>query len=209
MNYFKEVVTTEEELRTLLGEPSELVRNKVISYIDDHCRMFIRRSPLLFLATADSLGRCDVSPRGDGPGFVHILDESHLVIPERPGNRRVDSMRNILSTPQVGLVFVIPQLGETLRVNGKACIIKDQEILRKLSVNDKAPLLGIGVEVEECFIHCAKAFKRSRLWEHDTWPNRETLPSPAKILTDHANIPGTTAVEVAKLLQESYTKRLY
>ncbi|MHA7966727.1 MSMEG_1061 family FMN-dependent PPOX-type flavoprotein [Paenibacillus sp. CAU 1782] len=118
---------------------------------------------MLFLSTSDDKGFCDVSPRGDMPGSVTILDEKHFVIPERPGNRRIDSMRNILLNPRVGIIFIIPGLEETLRINGKAFVIKDNEILDLMKTNDKKPLLGIGVEVEECFIHCAKAFKRSKL----------------------------------------------
>lgn len=111
---FKDVVTAEAELRELLGEPRELVRRKAIDRLDGHCRAFIAKSPFLVLATADAAGNCDASPRGDGPGFVHVLDDFHLVIPERPGNRRMDSMRNILSNPRVGVIFLIPGLEETL-----------------------------------------------------------------------------------------------
>jgi uncharacterized protein len=138
-----------------------------------------------------------------------VLDEKHLVIPERTGNKRVDSLRNILSNPRIGLLFLIPGLGETLRVNGKACLVKDDELLEQMAVKGQKPLIGIGVEVEECFIHCAKAFKRSRLWEPDSWANKEILPSAAKMLFEHAKLPGTTAEKINERLQEGYTKRLY
>ncbi len=162
---FKNLVTTEEELRAILGEPSDLVKQKVISYLDPHCQQFIGKSPFLMMSTSDQAGNCDVSPRGDVPGFVLTLDEKRLIIPERPGNKRADSMLNILSNPHVGLVFLIPGLGETLRINGTACLVQEEELLNKMAVNGKTPLLGIGVEVEECYIHCAKAFRRSGLWK--------------------------------------------
>jgi len=165
---FREIVKTEEELRSITGYPSELVKRKAISYIDHHCRDFISRSPFVIISTSDSSGSCDASPRGDMPGFVLVLDEKRLVIPERPGNRRIDSMRNILSNPQIGLLFLIPGLGETLRINGKAFLVKDGDLLEQMTVQGKKPLIGIVVEVEECFIHCAKAFKRSRFWETES-----------------------------------------
>ncbi|CAH2715295.1 hypothetical protein BACCIP111895_02479 [Neobacillus rhizosphaerae] len=206
---FKLAVETEEELRSIMGFPSELVKNKVITYLDHYCSDFISKSPFLVISTSDSSGFCDVSPRGDSPGFVLVLDEKRLMIPERTGNKRMDSMRNILSNPRVGLVFFIPGLGETLRINGKATLVKDDELLEQMAVNGRKPLLGIGVEVEECFIHCAKAFKRSGLWEPSSWINQDTLPSAAKILFEHAKLPNTSAETIAERLQESYTQRLY
>lgn len=148
-NPFKEILSSEEEIRDLLGYPSELVKKKTIHYIDIHCRNFISMSPLLFLSTSDDQGYCDVSPRGDAPGSVLVLDDKHLVVPERPGNRRIDSLRNILLNSRVGMIFIIPGLEETLRINGKAFVIKDEKILEQMEAKDKKPLLGIGVEVEE------------------------------------------------------------
>lgn len=206
---FQELISSEEELRSILGYPSEVVSRKSISHLDPHCRHFIALSPFLLLATANSSGACDVSPRGDAPGFVVVLDDGCLIIPDRPGNRRVDSLRNILSNPQVGLIFIIPGLEETLRVNGRASVVRDQELLQQMEVKGRTPLLGIGVEVEECFIHCAKAFKRSQLWNKESWPQREGLPSTAQILADHVKLPGITAKEISESLHESYTKRLY
>ncbi|SEO93434.1 pyridoxamine 5'-phosphate oxidase family protein [Paenibacillus sp. OV219] len=207
--FFNEIVHTEEELRSMLGYPSELVRNKVFSRLDRHCREFIAGSPLVFVATSDASGACDVSPRGDAAGFVAVLDDTHLLIPERPGNKRMDTLRNILANPQIGLIFIIPGLEETLRINGRACIIKEQERLQPLEAHGKIPLLGIGVEIEEGFIHCAKAFKRSKLWEQGSWPVEETLPNPARILVDHASKLGKTEEEIAAALRDSYEKRLY
>lgn len=208
-NVFKEVISSEEEVREILGFPSELVKKKIIHNLDIHCRKFISMSPLLFLATSDDQGFCDVSPRGDGPGSVLVLDDKHLVIPERPGNRRIDSLRNILSNPRIGIVFIIPGLEETLRINGKAFVIKDEKILDQMQAKDKKPLMGIGVQVEECFIHCAKAFKRSKVWDSNSWMEVDTLPSIPKILSDHVNSTEYTIEEIKKSLQESYEKRLY
>ncbi|MED1203008.1 pyridoxamine 5'-phosphate oxidase family protein [Heyndrickxia acidicola] len=206
---FKNVIETEEELRALLGFPSELVKNKVISSLDGHCRDFISKSPFLVLSTSDSDGQCDASPRGDSPGFVLVLDDKWLVIPERRGNKKMDSLRNVVTNPHVGLLFLIPGLGETLRINGKAVIIKDDELLEKMEVKGKRPLLGIAIEVEECFIHCAKAFKRSKLWEMDSWLENGLLPSAAKILSDHAKLPGYNDRVIAESLQAGYKERLY
>ncbi|MFA9556811.1 pyridoxamine 5'-phosphate oxidase family protein [Evansella sp. AB-rgal1] len=205
---FQSVIKSEEELRSLLGYPSEVVKNKVITYLDRNCKEFISKSPFLVLSTTDTTG-CDVSPRGDQAGFVKVLSENRLLVPERPGNKRMDSLRNILSNPSVGLLFLIPGLGETLRVNGKATIVRDEDLLEMMSVNGKKPLLGIVVEVEECFIHCAKAFLRSNLWEPSSWLETSMLPSPSHMLFEHISLPNTSPSSIKEGLEESYTKRLY
>jgi PPOX class probable FMN-dependent enzyme len=199
-----------EELRPLLGNPSKLSANKVIHSLDSYCRDFIAKSPFLVISTANSEGLCDVSPRGDAPGFVHVVDDNHLFIPDRPGNRRMDSIRNILSNPYIGLLFMVPGLGETFRVNGTACITRDRSLLEQTAVRGIVPLMGIGVKVEECYLHCAKAFKRSGLWQPETWLQEELRPSAPRILAAH--VSGKTEVtvdEVQELLNESYTKRMY
>lgn len=206
---FKHCIKTEEELREIVGFPSELVKNKVITYLDHHCVNFISKSPFLVMSTSDQFGNCDVSPRGDQPNFVHVLNEKQLVIPERPGNKRMDSLRNLLSNPKIGLLFFIPGLGETLRVNGRAAIVNDETLLEQMAIRGKMPLLGIAVDVEECFIHCAKAFKRSGLWEPDTWTEKELLPSASKILFEHAKLPNSSVEDIQERLEESYSKRLY
>jgi PPOX class probable FMN-dependent enzyme len=206
---FRDVVTSEDELRAIVGRPSELAIRKEISYLDAHCRAFIARSPFVLIATAGGTGRGDVSPKGDPPGFVQVLDEHRLVIPDRPGNKRLDGMRNLLENPHVGLLFLIPGLDETLRVNGRAWIIRDEEILGRCSVQGKRPALGLGVYAEECFIHCAKAFKRSSLWRSERWPDRAGLASPAEMLLDQARPKDMTVPQMDRLLQESYTKNLY
>ncbi|TDL82723.1 pyridoxamine 5'-phosphate oxidase family protein [Peribacillus frigoritolerans] len=209
---FQNIISSKEEFeefRSTIGKPSQRAANKVISFIDDHCREFISKSPFLSMASSNSKGECDVSPRGDFPGFVTILDDKHLFIPERPGNRRMDSVHNIITNPNIGLIFFIPGLGETLRVNGKAFICRDPDLLEKSAVNGKTPLFGIGVKVRECYAHCAKAFIRSGLWNPESWLAKETLPSVPDMLVAHTNIPNVTSEQVAKELHEGYVKRLY
>ncbi|SDN70014.1 hypothetical protein SAMN04487897_104130 [Paenibacillus sp. yr247] len=209
---FREIISTEEqfeELRSLYGYPSQRAANKVIPTLDQHCREFISKSPFLSMATSNSSGQCDVSPRGDAPGFVMVLDDHHLFIPERPGNRRMDSIQNILTNPHIALLFIIPGLGETLRVNGRAFVCRDPELLDKSVVNGRSPLFGIGVVVEECYAHCAKAFIRSGLWSPDSWLSKEFFPSVPQMLVDHAKIPDVTAEQVARELNEGYNTRLY
>src|SRR5207248_6499030 len=181
---FRDVVTDEKDLRALLGTPSEVALKKQIAALDGHCRALIAHAPFMLLATAGADGRCDVSPKGDPPGFARVLDDTHLVIPDRPGNKRLDGMRNILENPHVGLIFLVPARGETLRVNGRAAITRDPELLARMEVGGKRPLLAIGVEVEEVFLHCAKAFKRSRLWEPERWPDLAALASSARMFRD-------------------------
>jgi PPOX class probable FMN-dependent enzyme len=202
-------VQSEMELREVVPEPPEdsPPRRKQIDHLDAHCRDFIARSPFFLLATASSAGDCDASPRGGPPGFVRVLDERRLIVPEYPGNRRADSHRNLLENPRAAMLFAIPGLRETLRVAGRAYITRDKELLAAMGVNGRAPKLGIGLEVEEAFIHCAKAFIRSHLWEPESWP--EELPSAAAILREHMDVPDLTTADVAARLEEGYAKRLY
>ena len=206
---FRDIVTSEAALRELLGEPSDLVVRKQLAALDRHSRAFVARSPFVLVGTAAASGACDVSPRGDAPGFVLVLDKKTLVIPERPGNRRADTLRNILQTGAVGLLFVIPGVEETLRVNGRACLVRDAAILERLAARGKQPPIAIGVEVDECFLHCAKAFKRSRLWDGESWPDRAALPSLAQMILDQVRPPGTTVEDLEAYIAESYAKRLY
>ncbi len=209
LSQFGDVVTSEEELRGLMGQPSELVIRKQLTALDRHCRAFIARSPFLLIGSVDAAGRHDVSPRGDAPGFALVLDEKTLVIPERPGNRRIDTLRNILHTPSVGVLFIVPGVEEILRVNGRACLVRDAAILDQTAAQGKRPLIAIGVEVDECFMHCAKAMKRAKLWDPTHWLERAALPSLAQMLMDQAHPTGMTADDLDAYLQESYSKRLY
>ena len=201
---FRDLITDEKDLRALLGSPSEVALKKQIPRLDEHCRAFIAHAPFVALATADGAGRCDVSPKGDPAGFVRVIDDTHLVVPDRPGNKRLDGLRNILANPHVALLFLVPERGETLRVNGRACITRDPDLLGTMAVDGKVPSLAIGVEVEEVFLHCAKAFKRSGLWEPARWPDISGLVSSAKIFHDQVKIPGMTLEDYERRLATGY-----
>ena len=209
MTAFDDILTTEQELRDLIGTPGARSLQKERRVLDEHDRAFIACSPFLVLATSGADGRCDVSPKGDAPGFVQVLDERRLVIPERPGNKRLDGMLNLLANPHVGLIFMVPGREETLRVNGKAWITRDRQLLERCVAQGKVPLVAIGVEVEQCFLHCPKAFIRSRLWHRDSWPAAEALPSMACVLFDQIRPGDATLQDWERDIQEGNTKRLY
>jgi uncharacterized protein len=206
---FKKVISTEAELRAVLGWPSERAVRKVVSGLDVHCRAFISKSPFVLLSTADANGKADVSPKGDRPGFVLVLDDHTLLIPDRPGNRRADSLTNILQNPHAGLLFLVPGKGETLRVNGTARIVRDEGVLARMAVDGKAPTLAIAIDVVEAYIHCAKAMIRSSLWKPGTWGAPEDLPSIAQVLMDHARLTDCTVEEVEQSVKLAYEKALY
>jgi uncharacterized protein len=209
MKKFENVVTTEQELRDIVGIPIPRVLQKERPFVDAHCRAFIERSPFLLMATSDLNGRCDVSPKGDAPGFVRVLNERQLAIPDRPGNKRLDGMTNLIVNPQVGLIFLVPGRNETLRINGHACITRDPGLLRQFDVQGKVPQLAIVVDVEQCFLHCGKAFLRAKLWTHEQWPAPDALPSMACILFDQLKPEGMTLQQLDDDIQEGYRTRLY
>lgn len=163
-------INTLAELRAVISEPNPLVLGKVFDQLDDYAARFIKASPLLFLSTVDAEGRLDVSPKGDAPGFVHPRGTSELLIPERKGNKLTFGFRNILETGRIGLIFVVPSARETLRVNGRATISKNPELLTQLAAEGKPALLCTRVQIEESFFHCGKAMIRSHIWEQDHWP---------------------------------------
>jgi uncharacterized protein len=196
------VLRTEAELRELVQEPLKMAAEKVIDHIDEESRRFIEASPLFLLATAADDGTCDVSPRGDPPGSVLVLDDHTLVFGDRKGNRRVDSMVNILQRPRVGLLFVVPGMRETLRVNGKAQIVTEAPYLPELAVRDVVPQLAIEVRVEELFLHCGKAFARSELWDPATWPKKGTVPSAGRMARSQLGIKTSAEVIDAALKED-------
>jgi PPOX class probable FMN-dependent enzyme len=206
---FTDLISSEGGLREVLGMPSEMVIKKQLAALDRHCRHFISLSPFMLLGTANANGDCDVSPRGDAPGFVAVLDEKRIAIPDRPGNRRIDSLRNIVRNGKVGLLFLIPGVEETLRINGRAWITQEPALLEKLAARGKVPTLAIGVEVEEAFLHCAKAFKRSKLWDNATWPERTALPTLSEMIFDQTCPTGVTVDDVERRIALSYEKNLY
>jgi PPOX class probable FMN-dependent enzyme len=211
MSAFDRIVSSIEELRAIVEAPQPGARTllKERPALDAHCRAFIAHSPLVLIATAGADGSCDVSPKGDAPGFVQVLDDRRLAIPDRPGNKRLDGMQNLLTNPHVGLIFLVPGRDETLRVNGRAWITRDPDILRRAAVRDKTPLLAIGVEVEQCFFHCAKALLRSRLWAHEEWPARDALPSFACMLFDQIRPEHATLQDYEREIAETNVTRLY
>ncbi|MEM1120717.1 MAG: pyridoxamine 5'-phosphate oxidase family protein [Bacteroidota bacterium] len=191
---FQEIITTEAELRAILGEPGDAPKNKVITILDKHCRQFIAHSPFLTIASTNADGQVDVSPKGDPAGFVKVLDDKTLAIPDRLGNKRADTFVNVLSNPGVGLLFLIPGINETLRVNGKAQIITDLAIREQLAHKGKLPQFALIVHVEEIFMHCTKCMIRSKLWKEHDPKIREKVPSLATVIKDHAKLKLSTEV---------------
>jgi PPOX class probable FMN-dependent enzyme len=204
------VVTSEQELRELYGSPGARAVAKEQAVIDEPCREFIAHAPFLVMGTAGADGRCDVSPKGDAPGFVQVLDERHLVIPDRLGNNRLDGMRNIVENAHVGLLFFIPGREDTLRVNGRARIVRDESLLERLAVSGKRPVTALVVEVEQCFLHCARAFKRAGLWEPERWPDASTVPSMQRMIWDLLPVkPAGQTVEQYERDSQERLKTLY
>ncbi len=203
---FQNPISSLTELLSLHLEVSGAARDKQISFLDVHCQDFIAASPMLLLSTSSLAGLCDVSPRGDAPGFVRVLSETLLAIPERWGNNRLDSARNILEQPKVGLIFLIPEVLETLRVSGSASLVRDPELLESFAVNTKTPKFAVVVKVEEVFLQCGKAFKRSGLWQPETWITAKNLTSRAKMLADQTKI---NEQELAVTLEVAYREKLY
>jgi hypothetical protein len=202
-----DIVEDLEELRELYGPPGERSVKKQLSRLDKHCRAFIARSPFLVMASSDPSGRCDASPKGDAPGFVQVLDDETLLIPDRLGNNRVDTIGNLLERPGVGLIFFVPGLNETLRVNGRARVTTDPALLEPLAVNGKVPRSGILVAAEEVYFHCGKALIRSDLWNPEKQLGRSEFPSLGRILADQ--IGGMSVEEAERATAESYRTRLY
>ncbi|MDP3526057.1 MAG: pyridoxamine 5'-phosphate oxidase family protein [Hoeflea sp.] len=205
-------ITDEQTLRTLYQPTHPLAAIKSLGELDSHAQDFVRRSPFLCIGTQSAEGKADVSPRGDPAGFVRILDPQHLAIPDRPGNNRLDTLANIVANPSVGLLFIIPGFDDTLRVNGQASLTTDPAILESMSVRDRAPRLAIVVRVTEVFLHCAKAFRRSHLWDPEHFQDRGTMPSLAKIILDQTTGAPSDAEAMRKIdddLEQDYKKTLY
>jgi len=200
-------ITTEAELSELIGAPAELVVSKIATRLNDLTRQFIERSPFMCMATSAADGSCDVSPRGDPAGFVRILDERTLLIPDRPGNRLADSLRNILANPQVGLLFLVPGIGDTFRVNGRARLVTDEELLAASEIEGKAPKLGILVEIDECYTQCSKALIRSDLWNPEQHVDRSELPSSGEIMRAVREEEQFDAAEYDRARAERYARR--
>ena len=205
---FHDVITSVDQLRGVMPPPREAAIRKQISALDEHCRAFIARSPFLFMATANAAGQCDVSPKGDAPGFVQVLDDETVVIPDRPGNQRADSILNILENPHVGTIFVIPGIDWTLRVNGTATIVRDEDVRQRCAVDGKVPALAIAVHVEEAYTHCPKCIIRAKLWDASEHPLPEGLPSFARVARDHAGY-SEVPLEAVEQAMAAANKKLY
>lgn len=200
-------LTDPAQLRRHYGEIHPLAVRKVLPRLDRHCREFIALSPFLVLATADAGGRVDASPRGDAPGFVQVLDDATLFLPDRPGNNRVDSYGNVLASAGVGLLFLVPGLNETLRVNGTARIVTEAALLAGAAVQGKPARAGLLIAVEEAFFHCGKALIRARLWDATRHVPRAAFPSLGQVIADQTGACG--AEEAERAVQEGYRIRLY
>ncbi|HST02607.1 MAG TPA: MSMEG_1061 family FMN-dependent PPOX-type flavoprotein [Usitatibacter sp.] len=208
MKRFGDVIDSLEALRAVIGPPVERSLRKEITRLDRHCRALIGASPFVLVGSADAKGRVDVSPKGDAPGFVRVLDDETLAIADRPGNRRADTFGNVLGNPRVGLLFVIPGKLETLRVNGRAIVVRDVAVREATAVAGKLPELVLIVTVEQAFIHCGKCMLRSKLWDHDAWRDTSFLPSQAECLVDHGRLD-EPLVEIEAAVQLSRTTGLY
>jgi len=206
MTPFQHILTTEAEVREIVGKPLERSIRKERNNIDELCRGFIARSPFLLMATSGSEGTCDVSPKGDAAGFVKVLDEKRLIIPERNGNRRLDGIKNILINPQIGLLFLIPGCDYTLRINGRACVTRDPELLSATTAHGVTPKLAIGVQTEQAFFHCVKSFRRAQFWAHEQWTGLDDLPSYACTLFNQIRPENATLEDYERVIDESNSK---
>lgn len=199
-------VTDLSRLQDLYPAASWRAQRKCLSRLDPHCRTFISRSPFVIISSQTPGAGADCSPRGDEPGFVSVLDEKRILVPDRPGNNRLDTARNVLINPSVGTLFLIPGVDEMLRINGRAFITDDQSVLGRLTVKSRAPRTGLVIEIDEVFLHCAKSAIRSGLWRPDLH-GRGDLPPMARMLADQ--IPGLTQEESFRLEEQSLRDRLY
>jgi PPOX class probable FMN-dependent enzyme len=200
-------ITSEADLRALLGEPMERAINKERVRLLPIDRQWLAASPLCFLSTCDDQGNCDVSPKGDPAGFIKVLDDTRLAIPERPGNRRADGYLNILRNPHVGLITVVPGRNETLRINGRARLVRDAPYFDDMLVKGHRPIMAIEVDVEQIFFHCPKAFLRSSLWKPLTW-NPEQLPQHAAIVKS-VQWTRESLEELTEYYGDNYEKSMY
>lgn len=203
----RSVIRNVQQLEALVGAPNERAANKARALLDELDRAWLAASPMCLVATAAADGSCDVSPRGDPPGSVLVLDERTLALADRPGNRRVDGLRNILENPHVGLLFLVPGRGDTLRVNGRAELLDDAPFFDELVVKGHRPRLAVVVHVEEVYYHCSKAFLRSALWDPATW-DPDAVPSRAQI-AKALEARGETLEELEAYYGPGYAEKIY
>jgi len=204
-------IRTEAQLREVLGQAEGLAVTKSLKKLDRYCKQYLALSPFLLIGTANAQGKADVSPRGDASGFAIVLDDTTIAIPDRPGNNRADTMVNIIQNPNVGLIFLVPGFDDTLRINGKATITTDPAILKRMVMEGKEPKLAIRIHVEEAFLHCAKAFRRSRLWDPASKLPREVMPSLARMILEQTGSKSDekTVAEADAYIEENYRTDLW
>lgn len=205
---FTNVIRDETGLRAIMGNANERAGNKVIDHVDRHAADFIARAPFLVVASTDGDGVVDLSPKGDPAGFVLVLDETTIAIPDRPGNRRADTFSNVLSDPRVGLIFLIPGKRETLRVSGRALIVADPDLLARLEAHGKQPALALVVDVERVMFHCSKCMIRSHMWEPEHWPSLTGMASLGEVIRDHSRL-ATPSEELDGIIERDARERLY
>lgn len=200
-------VKTLEDLYAVNGVPHDSIVNKHTAYLTPLLEEFITSAPFFLIATADAAGNCDVSPKGYPAGSVKIIDRRTIAIPDRPGNRRADGHRNVIENPHIGLIFIIPNVDETVRVNGRAYITTDPELLATMEMQGKAPKLAIVVEIDEVYMHCARAFLRSALWKPENWPDPDSIPTLSAIWSEQKELPPPDESQGKR--QEEYRSTLY
>jgi uncharacterized protein len=208
VNPFAGALTTPEQLAELYEPATQRAWSKDVGVLDDAAVRLIAASPLVLVSSHDADGRCDVTPRGGQLGFVTVLDEQHLAIPDATGNRRLDTVTNVVATGQAGLLFLIPGRDQTLRVNGRACVTAHPDVLARVEAVGKPPRTVIVVRADEVYAHCPKAFIRSHLWDPATWPSLEGVPSPAEVMLAHLRDPKRTLAEEQEYLAEALRSRL-
>lgn len=205
---FDEVITTTERLREIVGTPSHRMAGKSIDHIDDISRKYIAASPYLVISTRGSDGLLDMSPKGDMAGFVHVIDEKTLVIPERLGNKRADTFENLMTNPEVGLIFLIPGFPYILRVSGKGQVVRDQALQKMFMIKGKEPDLATAITVDEAFVHCAKSIARSSIWKPESWSSNDDIPSYAVTTVAHAALVETVE-EMQAMIDDDFNNRMY
>ncbi len=201
-------ITSSEQLRQHYRQPGDGAVRKELKALDHHAKSFIARSPFVLIGSQDEAGNADVTPKGDKPGFVAVLDDNTLAIPDRPGNNRLDTWENIIANPAVGLLFLIPGMNETLRVNGTARLTADEDLRTRFVIDGKLPISVLVVEVKASYMHCAKAFMRSELWKPESWPDRSKLPTLGEILRDQLAL-NETAATLDSNLDQAYQKTMW
>ncbi len=201
-------IESREELRKVYPPPGDLPLRKELRRLDAHARKFLDLSPFVLIGTQDRDGNADVTPKGDRPGFAQALDDYTILVPDRPGNNRLDSWENLLINPSIGMLFVIPGMNETLRVNGEARLTVDDELRNRLAVDGRPAISVLVVKIGAVYLHCAKAFMRSKLWDHEAWPARSEMPTLGEILRDQLALPQNTA-ELDSALAESYRRTMW